>query len=87
MRRGCNEDQLNSYLVHAVFSSSPNTLLLKPKLCSHLGQKVVWFKEGCSCWLCSLFPVVGINVSGVIAAINVSGVMVDFYCLHFEDDM
>ncbi|KAL5460590.1 hypothetical protein EMCRGX_G034044 [Ephydatia muelleri] len=30
---------------------------------------------------------VGINVSGVIAAINVSGVMVDFYCLHFEDDI
>lgn len=30
---------------------------------------------------------VDINVSGVIASVNISGMMVEFYCLHFEDDV
>lgn len=28
-----------------------------------------------------------INISGVFAAINISGTIVDFYCLYFEDDV
>ena len=31
--------------------------------------------------------VAAINASGVIATINVSGSIVDFYCLRFEDDV